>query len=122
MTSHPDLNILTVYYESLIQDTVNELKRIQSFLGVKNTDERLQEVTSRCSIGNLRDDVQSGRTRTMLLDKDKKPFIFRKGSIGDWQNYLTVSQNAMFDRVIKDRVENSMFKFQYLPSAPSHKL
>ncbi|XP_045197977.2 sulfotransferase 1B1-like [Mercenaria mercenaria] len=117
-----DLDIHVVYYETLKQQTLLELQRIQKYLGIYNDDDRLNAIIAKCSFSSLKSDVDSGKLRTLLVDKTSQPFIYRKGEIGDWMNHFTVTQNEAFESVIKNKLQGSIFQFQYIPNVPKHQL
>ena len=35
------------------------------------------------------------------------------GKVGDWKNYFTVAQNEEIEKVLKERMNDSSFKFEY---------
>ncbi|XP_052788285.1 sulfotransferase 1B1-like [Mya arenaria] len=101
-------NIILVHYENLKKNGVAELKRISEFLNVENTDERLGQILDRCSIERSKSDIESGQVKTQLVDKDGKPFIYRKGIVGDWKNHFTVAQSEIFD-TLEEKFKDDIF-------------
>ena len=63
------------------QNTLHEVRRIQSYLGFNHSDKHLEAVINRCSIKNLRDDVESGTVPTRLKDEEGKSVLYRKGTV-----------------------------------------
>lgn len=61
-----DLDIHVVNFEDLKSNGVYELRKLSKYLGLKRSDEQLKEVLERCSLGNLKADVESGRIKTPL--------------------------------------------------------
>lgn len=47
--------------------------------------------------------------------RDVKEFskFFRRGDIGSWKEYFTVAQSEAFDRLYKERVEDSGLEFRF---------
>ncbi|XP_053380225.1 uncharacterized protein LOC123565644 [Mercenaria mercenaria] len=76
------------------------------------TDERLQAVLDKCSLSNLKAEVESGKVKTPLIDEEGKSIIYRKGIIGDWENYFTVAQNEKIERVAEEKFKNSIFNYK----------
>lgn len=37
----------------------------------------------------------------------------RKGIVGDWKNYFTLSQNQMFDEVYKQKMADTGLSFEF---------
>ncbi|KAL4219456.1 hypothetical protein ACF0H5_022035 [Mactra antiquata] len=118
-------SILYVYYEDLKERPLEELQKVQKFLGTDGTTHRLNQIITKCSFNNLKSNVDSGRLRTTLVDENKQPFVYRKGEIGDWMNHFTVLQNKQFDELLDRELKDSIFKFRYRPSThriPKHQL
>lgn len=113
LKKRPD--ILTVMYESLVKDPLKELRTIQTYLGTNKTDEELLKILDRCQLKSLKADIDSGKTRSRLVDEEGKSFLYRKGVIGDWKNHFTVAQNEKIDALIADRLRDSQFSFTYEP-------
>lgn len=113
LDQHKELDLITLYYEDLKKDCLSEMQRIQAFLGLNNSIERLQQIESKCSFENLRVDFETGKTKSKLVDEKGKAFIFRKGKVGEWKNRITVAQNKEFDAVIEEKLKDSVFTFQY---------
>jgi hypothetical protein len=68
-----------MYVLFYLQDSLNQLRRIQTYLGLSHSDERLQAVLDKCSLGNLRADVENGKVKTPLIDESGKSILYRKG-------------------------------------------
>ncbi|XP_060567370.1 sulfotransferase 1B1-like [Ruditapes philippinarum] len=112
LKTNPMMDVLVVQYENLKKNTLNEVRRIQNYLGLNHSDERLQEVINRCSIDNLRNDVDSGKLKTQLIDNNGKSALYRKGIIGDWKNHFTVSQNEEFEAIADEKMKGSIFNYR----------
>ncbi|XP_060590863.1 sulfotransferase 2A1-like isoform X3 [Ruditapes philippinarum] len=108
----PDLDVLIVQYEDLKMDSLNQLRRIQTYLGLSHSDERLQTVLDKCSLGNLRADVENGKIKTVLIDESGKSILYRKGIIGDWKNHFTVAQDKKIEVIARDKFKNSIFNYK----------
>lgn len=106
----PNLNILTVYYENLKLNTQAEVKRLGDFLGVSYTDELIEGICQKVDFKNIlkgKTDVSSN------FSVDKKPFIYRKGIIGDWKNWFTVAQNEKFDELYAKEMKDSNLEIRF---------
>lgn len=64
---------------TLLQDCLKELRKVSTFLELDLSDERLQQVVDRCSLERLKKDVEEGRLRSLMVDKDGKSVVYRKG-------------------------------------------
>lgn len=87
-----------VSYEGLKNDCLSELKRIASFLEIDSTEATLKEVEKHCSFSTMKE-RESG---TQGQDT-----MYRKGEVGDWKNYFTVSQNEAFDILHQEKMKDS---------------
>ncbi|XP_067670300.1 sulfotransferase 1B1-like [Haliotis asinina] len=98
--TYPEWPMLTVFYEDIKEDPMEQLRRLCRFLDVKRSDEFLSEVVNICSFNKMKD-VKSHSA------------VFRKGEVGDWKNCFTVSQNEWFDQLYQEKMINSQLQFRY---------
>ncbi|XP_045200034.2 sulfotransferase 2A1-like [Mercenaria mercenaria] len=110
MKENKNLNVLIVHFENLKNNGLKELQRIQDFLEVSNSEERLKEILDRCTVKKMKEDIDTGKVVSSLKDKDGKSFLYRKGEIGDWKNHFTVAQSEFFDNVLEEKFKDSIFK------------
>jgi len=66
---------------------VGQVEALGRYLGVTSPPGRIPAIVERCSIKHLRDDVVSRKLRTPLVDREKKPFAYRKGERARFTNY-----------------------------------
>ncbi|KAJ8299110.1 LOW QUALITY PROTEIN: hypothetical protein KUTeg_023170 [Tegillarca granosa] len=50
---------------------------------------------------------------TKQFSIDKKPFIYRKGQIGDWKTMFTVTQNEVFDDLYEKEMKDSKLRITF---------
>ncbi|XP_013418271.1 sulfotransferase family cytosolic 1B member 1 [Lingula anatina] len=93
-----DENVLTLMYEDLKKDLVSEIKVIAHFLGVSLPESRYLEMADRCSFGTMKQCKQMSEMENKIM--------YRKGQVGDWKNWFTVTQNEKFDAVYKAWLES----------------
>lgn len=69
------------YYGVLsgLQNSLEELRRIQHYFGMDHSDDRLKAVIDRCSLRKLKADVDEGKTKSGLMDEKGKSVLYRKG-------------------------------------------
>lgn len=67
--------LVVLYY----QNALDELKKLQKFLGQEHSDERLQEVLERCSLNNLRTEALKAKNVPLIVNETSVARIFRKG-------------------------------------------
>ncbi|XP_069133461.1 sulfotransferase 1B1-like isoform X1 [Argopecten irradians] len=96
-------NILTLHYEQLKRDPMPSLKALAEFLGVKASDELLEEINDKCSFEKMSTIGEEAKdnTKIKMMSITGKNFMFRKGQIGDWKNWFTVAQNEAFSQLIE---------------------
>lgn len=103
-------NILTLYFEDMKQDIVGNVLKMAEFLEVPCSKEFAEEIADKCSFDKLKNNKID---ETATLDKEGKSRLFRKGEVGDWKNWFTVSQNERFDALYSDEMKESNLRFTY---------
>ncbi|XP_071956349.1 sulfotransferase 1A3-like [Antedon mediterranea] len=108
-----DDNVLFVKYEDMKEDLPSAIVKISEFLGWPVPEGKLEEVVKHCSFGSMKNNKkQHWYTESGLFDSSMSPFM-RKGLVGDWKNYFTVSQNEAFDKLYEEKMKGSGLKFRY---------
>jgi hypothetical protein len=80
-----------VRYERMVEDPIGVVSELYNWLGVDNDPAFVEMIVDRCKFENFSD----GRPRG-LADPAAE---WRKGVIGDWRNYFTEDDKAMFKRM-----------------------
>ncbi|XP_050411498.1 sulfotransferase 1B1 isoform X2 [Patella vulgata] len=112
--STTDSPILPVFYEDLKQNCSYQIKRMSEFLGFNYNNDLFEEITEKCKLENMRANDQKLKEQYPLhTSEDGNNFIFRKGIVGDWKNWFTVSQNEEFDQITQKRLRGTNLKFLY---------
>jgi len=84
--------VLVVYYEALKANVRAQLRRINDFLGLPPlTDAKSRAIADACSASKMRSET-GGRFK----------YAIRKGSVGDWVNYLNDERWKELDQVFDD--------------------
>ncbi len=89
-TRRPGHRFLLVRYEDMVADTVTQLARIASFLGVAATPELLLQAVERSSADRMRK-LEKAQSHLSTLTKDGRqdlPFV-RAASSGGWKSELS---------------------------------
>lgn len=107
VSSNKSLNLLIVRYENIIKDGLAEMRRMQEFLGVSNSDDRLKEILERFSYKRLNVDPRTGKV--LPPGQEGEVQLFKKGVIGHWKNQFTVAQEEIFRTVLQEKFASSMF-------------
>ncbi|XP_071953838.1 sulfotransferase 1B1-like [Antedon mediterranea] len=107
-------NILFFKYEDVKMDPRSTVIQMADFLGHNLSDEAIDEVVKHSSFSSMKDDAQSNIIGTWLPLFDHKIYsktsFIRKGEVGDWKNYFTVTQNEEYDRVYHERMQGTGLK------------
>ncbi|XP_071093769.1 sulfotransferase 1C2-like isoform X3 [Haliotis cracherodii] len=115
---NPDLPILTLFYENLKKDTVENIKKVAEFIGESVTEELCEQIAEACSFKNLKvaatdvkEELPNGNRSEVW--KEGHEGMYRKGEVGDWKNWITVAQDERFDDVIDRKFEAKGIVFTY---------
>ncbi|XP_036361208.1 sulfotransferase 6B1 isoform X1 [Octopus sinensis] len=89
---HPELPILIVKYEDLKKDPVSNVAKVAEFLGLPKNDQLFEDIADKCSFAKMK------AVKPLLPEFFRTPgeSLFRKGVVGDWKNWFTVSQEERF--------------------------
>ena len=94
---HP--NVLFVKYEDLHKDHSGVIKKVAAHIGKELTPEQIQSVVNLSAFSHMgSDDYNRNRTENLREHISK---FFRKGKVGDWQNYFNEEQNKFIDNQYK---------------------
>lgn len=97
-------------YDALHNDFDNEVRRMATFLDISLSDDELEAIKARTSLGSLREAYGES-------DKSEEERFFRKGESGDWVNYF---DDAMLEALT--RLENQYNGQKSLLATVSSKL
>lgn len=99
--SHP--NVLLVKYEAMIKNPLPGIRRIARFLGKNLTDAELSVILDETSFDSMSKDKVFNDLTKQTFDQSVSKF-FRKGKVGDWQNYFSKEQNEYMDRIYREQL------------------
>lgn len=114
----PD-KVLFLRYEDLTEDTIVNLKRLASFLGVpfsveEEREGKIDEISRLCSFNNMKElEVNKAGKRPAGVDNSA---FFRKAEVGDWTNYLTHSMAEQLENLVQEKFAGSGFPFKRISS------
>jgi hypothetical protein len=98
MARHKHPQFLLLRYEDLLTDTVGELARIASFLGICATGERLFEAVARSSVDQMRKSEKTEGHLSGLTKGSREDLSFvRAARSGGWRSELPASQVAKIE-------------------------
>ncbi|CAL1534495.1 unnamed protein product [Lymnaea stagnalis] len=103
--AHPDCPIYTSVFEDMKLDPVGGVKKLNEFLATGCSDELCEQIAVACSFTNMKEYKEKTTSEhAKSLFKDKTLATYRKGEVGDWKNWFTVTMNEEFDAEYKKRM------------------
>ncbi|XP_043448118.1 amine sulfotransferase-like [Prionailurus bengalensis] len=106
-------NIEFMMYEEFKKDLRGSMLKVCKFLGKELSDEDMDTVVGQAMFENMKLDPRANYDN-ILKDQfgiQEKGHFLRKGTIGDWKNYMTVEQNERFDKVFQKNMKDFPLKF-----------
>uniref|UniRef100_A0A8C3WM89 Sulfotransferase n=1 Tax=Catagonus wagneri TaxID=51154 RepID=A0A8C3WM89_9CETA len=97
-------NVLVLNYEEMKQDTRGTVGKICQFLGKKLEPEELNSVLENSSFQAMKGNAMSNYSLLKGVCLEDNGCLLRKGSPGDWKNYLTVAQAETFDKLFREKM------------------
>ncbi|KAF3338900.1 cytosolic sulfotransferase 12-like protein [Carex littledalei] len=104
--------ILFLKYEEIMKDPIASVIRISNFIGCPFSEEEIknglvEEIVEFCSFNKLKNlDVNKNGIGNVQND-----FLFRKATVGDWQNYMTTEMADKLDEITNEKLHGSGFSF-----------
>ena len=86
MPFHPCKASYVLLVFVLMQNGVKEVQRLQAYLGTDHSEARLSQILEKCGIDNLRNDVESLKVKTPVMDENGKSITYRKGMYKSLEN------------------------------------
>ncbi|XWS37246.1 hypothetical protein CRYUN_Cryun19dG0027000 [Craigia yunnanensis] len=106
--------ILFLKYEEMREDTVLHVKKLAKFIGYpfsleEEENELVEKIVKLCSFESLSNlEVnKSGKHREGTPKAMENKVFFRKGKVGDWENYLTPEMAARLDLITVQKLSGS---------------
>ncbi|XP_062382291.1 sulfotransferase 2B1-like isoform X2 [Sardina pilchardus] len=105
-------HILYIFYEEMIMDLKESVRKMSSFLGKSLSQEVIADIADHCVFKNMKTNKMSNYSlvSSEIFDQKKSAFL-RKGTTGDWKNTLTEAQSDHFDAVYEEKMKNVKFHF-----------
>lgn len=102
-------------YEDLKDDIETNLKRLATFLELPFTEEEerkgvVKAIAELCSFENLKK-LEVNKSNKSIKNFENR-FLFRKGEVSDWVNYLSPSQVERLSALVDDKLAGSGLTFR----------
>ncbi|KAL9244640.1 hypothetical protein vseg_018398 [Gypsophila vaccaria] len=106
--------ILFLRYENLKDDPIRELRRIAEFLKCPFTAEEeekgtIDDILNLCSFQKLKE-VAESKKAPQVYETMRNDHFFRKGSVGDWINFMSPTMAERFNKIMAEKFCGSGFQ------------
>lgn len=91
------------------------VRHVSKFLNKTLSEETLQDICKRSSFDVMKKSPTANPDLMNIpIFYERDPVLFmRKGVIGDWKNYFTITQNERFDELYRRQMEGSYLDFDF---------
>ncbi|XP_065568027.1 sulfotransferase 1E1-like isoform X2 [Artemia franciscana] len=106
-------NLLVVHFEEMKKDPETVVQKISNFLGKDLTYDEVRMIVEHTRFENMaiNPSVNYSHWEDLGLVNKNEGKFFRKGAVGDWQNYFSEDLNRDFDSWISQNLENTKLAF-----------
>jgi hypothetical protein len=87
---------MLIHYEDMQRDVASEILRIGAFFQRTLSPQAVAAIAGHCSFQSMSANPFTNREGDPIMDFSIARFL-RKGTVGDWKNYFTQTQNERFD-------------------------
>ncbi|XP_071956211.1 uncharacterized protein [Antedon mediterranea] len=115
-----DDNVLFVKYEDMKKDLGAVIVKVSEFFGWPIPGGKLEEIVQHCSFSSMKKNPKANWTNIVKVETSNFQFM-RKGQVGDWKNYFTVSQSETFDKLYEEKMEVLIEIFRSTMSSETNK-
>ncbi|KAK7343068.1 hypothetical protein VNO80_26030 [Phaseolus coccineus] len=107
--------VLFLKYEDLKEDTLFHVKRIAEFLDspiiqVGDSNAVIENIIKLCGFEKMKD-LEVNKSGCIFTFFEKKA-LFRKGEIGDWINYFSLSMIQKLSKIVEEKLGGSGLSFK----------
>ena len=107
-----DKNVLFLKYEDMKKDLPGAVSQIALFVGADLSSDVIAKIADLTSFDKMKKDDAANYSWTPVHKTAETKFM-RKGTVGDWKNYLTEEQSAEMDAICAEKPKGTGLEFQY---------
>ncbi|XP_059171144.1 sulfotransferase 1E1-like isoform X3 [Physella acuta] len=112
--ANPDVPIYRSVYEDMKLDEKAGLKKLNEFLGTGCSEELCEKIAEACSFDSMKPFKETTASPIQnSLFRDQKTGFYRKGDVGDWKNWFSVTLNEEFDAEYKKHMSGYRTVYKY---------
>jgi len=105
-------NVMFCKFENMKKDLKGFVDSIAEFLDMKLEPERMEKVYEHCTFDSMKANPMANRNNNYLFDTNIGKFM-RKGVVGDWKNYFTLTQSQLFDETYEKKMAGTGLDFEF---------
>ncbi|CAI0378302.1 unnamed protein product [Linum tenue] len=101
--------VLFLKYEDLCREPKEQVRKLASFMGKAGGDDDevvVEKVLWRSSLGRLKE-LEVNKNGVLELVRVPNAHFFRKGTVGDWKNYLTPRMAERIDQLTQFKLQGT---------------
>ena len=102
--------MLFLKYEDMKRDLPGAVSQIASFVEADLSSDVIAKIADLTSFDKMKNDDAANNSWLPFHQVQK---FMRKGTVGDWKNYLTEEQSAEMDSICAEKLKGTDYEFQY---------
>jgi hypothetical protein len=111
---HADPNVLFLKFEAMKRDPPAVVRQIAAFMGVNDLSEaEVAAIAAQSDFSAMQGDIRANYSWTNTRRREDGPAFMRKGDVGDWENYFSPEQNAVFDKLYAEQMAGTGLSFDF---------
>ncbi|XP_022083514.1 sulfotransferase family cytosolic 1B member 1-like [Acanthaster planci] len=116
-TQRGNKNVLFLKYEDIHKDLRGSICKLAQFVGKDLSDDVIDGILEHVTFDGMqttyrRIEDEYGEEGKRMTRYQGTAYL-RKGRVGDWKNYFTVAQNAIFDEIYAQRMKGTGLEFDF---------
>ncbi|WP_372367678.1 sulfotransferase domain-containing protein [Candidatus Uabimicrobium sp. HlEnr_7] len=104
-------NIIFLHYEQVHKNIENAISQVANFIDISLNDTLRKSVATKSSFASMKSN--SLANLDWVPQRKGFPKHMRRGIIGDWRNYFSDAQNAIFDDLCKKKLAGTELTFDF---------